>query len=68
MDNLQNLINIVYAADELENYLAKNSGVSADWPIDIKCRDEESSTKLNELLNKLHQALKTYRNKEQIYG
>ena len=54
------LFPIVYAADVLEEYLGKNTGDNADWPVSIK-GDEQGALKVLQLLQTLHDALKPYR-------
>jgi hypothetical protein len=46
------------AARELEEFLGKNSGDTADWPIDVIARDKDSAIKLQQLLQKLSDTLR----------
>lgn len=41
------------AACDLSSFLGRNSGTTADWPIDIIARDVEHADKLCELLKNL---------------
>ncbi len=56
---------IVKAADELEDYLYRNSGTSADWPIRIT-PDKDCRECLAALLNNLRTTLKPYRKKQAL--
>lgn len=51
---------VVRAADILEEYLGRNTGTTADWPIEIK-GDQDSAPHLTNLLQELVTALKPYR-------
>jgi len=63
------LMRIVKAADELEEYLGANCGTTADFPCDIKCDNQESAIKVASLLAELHAALEVYRlPKKEISG
>jgi len=58
--DLAKLIRIVVAADEFEAYFGKNVGCNADWPLELKA-DQDAADKITELLNRLQDALKPYR-------
>lgn len=51
---------IAVAADQLEGYLHKNVGTTADYPLSLK-GDEDSVPEVVRLLTALRQALKPYR-------
>lgn len=58
LNEIERLSVIERCAIELENFLAQNSGTTADWPIDLVARDEDSAEVLSGLLNQLSKALK----------
>lgn len=60
-DPVQNVIEIIRAADDLERFLHKNAGDNDDWPIDLVARDDDSAKLLSEKLNRLNDSLKIYR-------
>lgn len=57
IDRLPKGTKIEGAARELYYELARNCGETADWPLDLVARDEESSKRICELLTTLGKAL-----------
>ena len=55
------LIKLVKAADQLENYLGSNSGHTSDWPIHVSCDERKCAETLVRYLTELNSALKPYR-------
>lgn len=56
---------IARAADAFEDWLGKNSGTTADWPIKIKA-DKDGANEISKLLNDLAIALKPFRTAKPI--
>jgi hypothetical protein len=57
---IERLQKVEAAARELESFLGRNSGTTADWPINIKIRgDHEVADELCRLLNQLKDSLKS---------
>jgi hypothetical protein len=55
---LRNLRECARSARRLCDWLGKNAGVNADWPVDLVCRDEAAMKKLCALLNDLEKRWK----------
>ncbi len=55
------LFRIAKAADKLENFIGKNSGHTADFPMSIVCDNDETSQMAADLLTELNDALKVFR-------
>lgn len=57
---VQYLERIAETASDLEDWLGRNAGDTADWPVKITS-DQEGAEKLCSLLTDLHEALMPYR-------
>jgi len=57
------LLDIAWAAHELEDGLGRNCMNHADWPADIVVDNTKDADRLTELLKNLQEQLKPYRKK-----
>jgi len=57
------LLDIAWAAHELEDWLGRNCNSHADWPADIVVDNEVDAGRLAGLLQNLQDKLKPYRRK-----
>lgn len=48
---------VAKAALELEGFLGKNAGDNADWPVALRCQDQETADRLTQLLQNLKDRL-----------
>jgi hypothetical protein len=58
---MKHMEDVAACADRLEDWLGKNAGTNADWPVALKCHDVETADTLSELLTDLKKALAPYR-------
>jgi hypothetical protein len=58
---VQILEDIADAANELQSWLAINSGTNADFPVEIRVDNDEDLVKLCMLLQRMERTLKPYR-------
>jgi len=58
---IEMLEKIAASADRLESWMAQNAGDNADWPLDLKCDNEETANEFSGLLTGLKEALGPWR-------
>jgi len=55
------LVVIAVAADELEDFIGKNAGHNADFPMALKFDNDETAEHVARLFTNLNKALRPYR-------